>query len=214
MPCWQKKSSAHKSSLVSPLKFTYCLAARLTCQHQEETEQSKVIQLFCYNLLKTLPQSWEFPRRQEKVVRKTLTIVSLKEEINRWQMMRPRAQMERSLSVPSIAWPLARPMVWNCSKDCIWQLRTYSTSRKKAKTSIVLNDLVGTIIGKIPTVRNAEPSPCAKSHDATLFTAHNHWAIHNFTDTMVKGTAAVLGLVPKHNIVSKALYATITPIRS
>lgn len=214
VPCWQKKSSAHESSLVAPLKFTYCLAARLTCQHQEETKQSKVIQLFCHNLLRILPQSWEFPRRQEKVVKKPLTIASLKEEINSWQVVGPSAQMGRSLSVPGIAWPLARPMVWNCSKGWICQLRPYSTFSKKVKTSMVLKDLVGTITGKMPPVRNAEPSPCAKSRDARLFTARDHWAIHNFADTMAKGTAAILGLLPKHNIVSRALYATITPVRS
>lgn len=41
---------------------------------------------------------------------------------------------------------------------------------------------------------------CQEPWLARLFTAHNRWAIHDFADTMVKGTAAVLGLVPKQNV--------------
>lgn len=36
---------------------------------------------------------------------------------------------------------------------------------KKVKTSVVLNDLIRTVIGKIATVRNAQLSPCEKSLD-------------------------------------------------
>ena len=49
-------------------------------------------------------------------------------------------------------------------------------------------------------VRNAQLSPCAKSLDEPGCLLLTTVELFTTADTMVKGTAAVLGLVPKHNV--------------
>lgn len=103
-----------------------------------------------------------------------------------------------------------------CPKYCLTSCRTYGLKRqqrlhlifknlfsfqKESKSQCGVEWSCQDCNWKNPhSKRSSTVRVCEEPWWARLFTAHNPWAVHDLADTLLKGTAALLGLVPRHKV--------------